>query len=190
MSIHETIGPSISPSISSESIYYWIIIGRALMHPTAALSPHSSTALHFATTHPTIRSAIGPSRERLGSLVIKSVTVKHVVRLVMADSTRTRSDFKCLGARRSSSGNSICSILSAECIHDRICNIHASTRVRTYVRTQTFHQASRPCKSLFTRSAIEKRLAASNLASTRAQPWSIDHGRELWGPSFPARISP
>lgn len=31
------------------------------------------------TTHPTIRSAIGPSREQLGSLVIKSVTVKHVV---------------------------------------------------------------------------------------------------------------
>lgn len=145
------------------------------MHPTS----HSS--LHFANDTP---NHFDPpvTRAKLGSLGNQIRNRETRGRLVMADSTRTRSDFKCLGARLLLLWwNSICSILSAEYIHDRVCNIYM--RARTYVRTQTFHQASRPCKSLFTRDAIEKRLAASNLASTRSQPiyrWLVARGRQLW----------
>lgn len=97
MSIHETIGPSISPSISSESIYYWIIIGGLwCIRPPPS---HSSTALHFANDTPnhSIRHWPVTRATWLSGNQIRNRETRR--RLVMGDSTRTRSDFKCLGAQ-------------------------------------------------------------------------------------------
>lgn len=78
--------------------YYW----KALMHPTSTLI-HSFNGFAFCNDTPnhSIRHWPVTRATWLSGNQIRNRETRP--RLVMADSTRTGSDFKCLGARRSSS---------------------------------------------------------------------------------------
>lgn len=155
------------------------------MHPT------SHSFLHFANDTP---NHFDPpvTRAKLGSLGNQIRNRETRGRLVMADSTRTRSNFKCLGC--SSSGGtrfvpfyrqSTFTIESAIYTCAPVLMYEHRPSIKLRGRANHFSRAM-PSKSVSPR--VISLLHAHNRSIDGS--WLVAANCEHRGPSFPARISP